>query len=492
MLFLVLENADCVLNVLFVRFLAVFVDLCFVLFSVSETTCTADTAANASHTFDEVFFKHALACLHEGDLTSFDTVTYHRVDGEVIDSLLFERFHNGFGKTAATGEDSAIVGCVVEDVLVESRNIKVLAVKERLKLFKGDGAVNIGCIFFSLEFHLLRGARTDEYDLRGGIAFFDILGDRTCGREVVGDIGSKIGECLAYIGNECRAARAGEEALVRKLLRFRKRYHISTESRFNNGVEAELLDACNDLTEFRIRELAGDRGSDNGIDLVLGVLFALQDHVDDVEHIGFIHDGTEGALVYTSAAGDALVVVDLCICLVGMLCDGADLTSTLAGTLEVLDRAVRTYLGTKTAVDTFGFVDVGNMVFIKGDGALLTYVFATVSKSAAANIGHLIAADGTFITRHGNDFDDIGIGAVAAHGELYALCRDGSFLVYAATHGRFLTFGNEDLGNIGHMIQEIFCPRKACNFSEDLIFQMLNFCIKFSHYRYTSFHLFWY
>ena len=303
------------------------------------------------------------------------------------------------------------------------------------------------------------------------------------------NIRSEIGECLLDISNERRAAGACEEALFYELCRFAERNHICTKSCFNNGVEAKTLDTGYDLTELRISELAGDRRSDNCVYLVFGILFALENHIDNVKNIGLIGDSAERALIYTSTAGDTLIVVDLCIFMFGMLCDRANLARTFARTLEVLDRAVRTNLRTHTAVYTLGFVNVCNVVFVKGDSTLLTYVFATVSKTAAANVSYLITTYRTFVASSGDNLDDIGVGTVAAHCELYAVVNDRSFLVYAATHGRFVT-GNDNIGDIGYVFKKILGPCKTCNLTKNLIFQMLYFCIKLSHNRYTSFHLF--
>ena len=424
-----IQNADCVLDGLFVCFFAVLINLGFVLFAVVQTACTVDTTALASHTFDEVRFENTLACFEECDLTSFDTVTNLCLEVEVFDALFLERFHNCFGKTAATSKDSAVVRSVIKNAFFESGNVEVLAIKESLEFFKGDNAVEIRSNVFFLEFHLLRCARSNEYDLSGRIGFLDVLGNRACGREVMGDIRSEVGECLLNVSNECRAAGACKEALFYELCGFAERDHICAESRFNNGVEAEALDTGYDLTELRIGKLAGDRGSDDSVYLVFGILFALQNHIDNVKDIGLIGDRAERALIYASTAGNALIVVDLCIFVFGMLCDRADLACTFARTLEVLDRAVRTNLSTHTAVYALGFVNVSNVVFVKGDRALLTYVFATVSKTATAYVSYLVTADRTFVASSGDNLDDVGVGAVAAHGELHAVVNDRSFLV---------------------------------------------------------------
>ena len=76
-------------------------------------------------------------------------------------------------------------------------------------------------------------------------------------------------------------------------------------------MEAQLFEPLNDLTELCIGELARDRRSDHGVDLVFCVILALLDDVDNIENIGFISYCAERALVNAGAAGNALVIIYL-------------------------------------------------------------------------------------------------------------------------------------------------------------------------------------
>ena len=86
---------------------------------------------------------------------------------------------------------------------------------------------------------------------------------------------------------------------------------------------------------------------------------SVQELKNDV--VRFIHDGAEGALEGTDAAGDALVHVDG-----GLLVlphgDGAGDTVSLTGPLLLLDGAVGAHRDTLAAGDTFGVVDGGLVV----------------------------------------------------------------------------------------------------------------------------------
>ena len=122
-----------------------------------------------------------------------------------------------------------------------------------------------------------------------------------------------------------------------------------------------------------------------------------------------------------------------------------------------------------------------DVVFVKGQRAFFANVLATVGKTASASVCDLISADGTFITSDLDDLDDVGILSVAADGKLDTLAEDRALLVYTATHRRLVS-GNDGLGNVDAVLKKRVVPGKASNLAEYLIFQMLNFCIEFSHF----------
>ena len=72
-------------------------------------------------------------------------------------------------------------------------------------------------------------------------------------------------------------------------------------------IEAEALDAGDDLAELCIAELAGDRRCYDRVNLVVLILVAALNEVDGIENEGLIDDCAERALVDTGAAGDALL-----------------------------------------------------------------------------------------------------------------------------------------------------------------------------------------
>ena len=114
--------------------------------------------------------------------------------------------------------------------------------------------------------------------------------------------------------------------------------------------EAEALDTGDHLTKFCVAELARDRRRDNGVHLVVLVVAALFQKLHGVENEGFIDDCAERALVNAGAAGNALLIVDVCCAvLLTAHADRLDLAGALARALLVHDRAVRTDLCALTA-----------------------------------------------------------------------------------------------------------------------------------------------
>ena len=106
---------------------------------------------------------------------------------------------------------------------------------------------------------------------------------------------------------------------------------------------------------------------------------------------------------------------------------------------------------------------------IKGYGTEFADVLATVCKTAAASVRDFVTAYGAFVASDVDNLDDVGVLFVSADRELNAFAENCSFLVYAATHRRFVA-GNDLLGDIHHPLEECAVPREACNLTQNLIF----------------------
>ena len=296
----------------------------------------------------------------------------------------------------------------------------------------------------------------------------------------MGDVLLQRRECLFNVVHECRAAGESEKALVRQLLGLGVGDHIRAERGFYDVVEAEPLDAGDDLSELCIGELAGDGGRDDGVQPVFGIALTAFDKVDDVQYIRFVRDGAERALIYAGAAGDTFVVVNRSRKRFFVPGDGFDLTGVFAGALVVGNRAVGADLGAGAALDAFFFVDDGALVLVEADGTALADVLAAVCDTAAAGLGDSIAAHRAFVAGDVDDLDDVGVLLVAAERHADAFADDGALLVNAAAHRRLRSL-DDHLGNLGVAVEQSVFESQPRDFTKDFVFQKLYLGIELSH-----------
>ena len=124
---------------------------------------------------------------------------------------------------------------------------------------------------------------------------------------------------------------------------------------------------------------------------------------------------------------------------------------------------------------------MSDMVTVKGYCAEAADVLAAVCKAAAAGVCYLVAAHRAFVAGDINDLDNIWVALIAAHSHFYSFGEYSSFLINAAAHGRGLT-GDYGLRDIYCCFRQAICPGFPCDFTQDFVFQMLYFRIKFSHF----------
>ena len=245
-------------------------------------------------------------------------------------------------------------------------------------------------------------------------------------------------------------------------------------------MEAQPLDAGDDLPQLGVGELAGDRGRDDGVEPVVRVAGAALDEIHDVEDIRFVGDRAERALVHAGAAGDALVVVNRGGERLFVPRNGLDLAGVLAGALMVGNRTVRADLGAGAALDALLLVDDGALVLVEADGAALADVLAAVRDAAAAGFGDGVAADRTLVAGDVDDLDDVGVLLVAAERHTDAFADDGALLIDAAAHRRLRPL-DDHLGNLGVAVEQLIFKRQPRDLAENLVFQMLYLGVELSH-----------
>ena len=277
---------------------------------MGQTARAADAAAHTGHALNEVHVDQALGLFQQGELAFLNAVAGHGLELEVLDAVLLEPLCHSLGQTTAAGKDAAKVGRAVQRGLGQRGDVDIPAVKQGLQLFKGERGVHPGGNLGLLDLGLLGRAGADKDHLGLGLLLLEVFGDGRHGRQRVGNIGHKLRIVLFHKAHKGRAAGGEQEALLGKLLRLVLGHHIGAERGFDHVVEAEPAQARDHLAKLRISKLAGDGGRHHGIDLAAEDQALLQHihHLDDLADVG---DGAEGTGIDASAAGDALLIVDI-------------------------------------------------------------------------------------------------------------------------------------------------------------------------------------
>ena len=214
----------------------------------------------------------------------------------------------------------------------------------------------------------------------------------------VGDILVQFGVLLLHIPHKAGTAGGGEHPLLHQLLRLPVGHHVGPQGHLGHPAEAQLLQPGHQLTVGGGGKLARDGRGDDRIGLIAPVLPA-PDHLDGVHDPGLVLNGAEGALVDAVAAGDTLVDVDggLPVRPHG---DGPGGTALLTGPLGLDDGAVLAGVQASAAGDALLVVDLGPVVD-DPDGVLGAGVYAPGGQTAAAggahrDLGHraLVTGDG--------------------------------------------------------------------------------------------------
>ena len=179
-------------------------------------------------------------------------------------------------------------------------------------------------------------------------------------------------------------------------------------------MEAQLLDPRNNLAEFGIGKLAGNRWRNYRIHLIFPVLLAFLDDINYIQDKRFIRNGTKRTLINTSAAGYAFFIINgRGLILVHR--DGLYLAGTNTGSFKILDRAVGADLCALPAFYAFAFIDMRLLLMIKGNGSSFADILASMRKAAPAGLGYFIAAHRALIAGNIDHFDDIRVVFISAH-----------------------------------------------------------------------------
>ena len=120
-----LKRRNCIENRPFQCFSSVAVHGGFVLFTVRQISCAADTAVYTGHAFDEVGIQHISALLEQCHPAFFDAVAGTGFQLEVVQLLLLQSLSHSVGQAATAGKDAAEVAGIVQHILRQCGDIDV-------------------------------------------------------------------------------------------------------------------------------------------------------------------------------------------------------------------------------------------------------------------------------------------------------------------------------------------------------------------------------
>ena len=108
------------------------------------------------------------------------------------------------------------------------------------------------------------------------------------------------------------------------------------------------------------------------------------------------------------------------------------------------------------------------VIVVKGKRTEFTNVLTAVSKTAAASVSYLKAANGTLVASDLDNLNNVGVIPISAKRKLYSLAENCSFLVYTATHGGLFA-GNELCGYVEEVLKKLILPRESGYLAQNLI-----------------------
>ena len=435
---------DRVFDRLFLGFSAVTIDVLHVLGAVVKTQRAVKTAAVASHTLEEVV--HGLVEFEFGKFgfALFETVHVHGAN--VLDAHVGADFLDALRDTAALRENSAVERRVVERSVAERSDVHFAGVEEGLKFLERHDVIHRTARLFHAEFEFLGRTRSDKDDLCGRIGSLDEFRGFDHRRRIVRNVFCERGEILFDEHYERRTAGSGKHTLLFELVCFMPERNVRAERRFYDLMETELFDAGHDLFDTSVLELADDRGRDERVNLVLGVVFGLFEYVDGVEHERLVGNRAERALIDARAASDALVVVDAGF-FVFVHGKRAHFAADYARTVLFDNRTVGTSLSTFAALDALLFIDDRFLVHDR-DRAARANVLTTMNDTSAACGSNENSVDRALVAGNVDDFDDVRVRFISAERKFDTLLKYRAFLVDAATHAS-LGARNDFFRNVG-------------------------------------------
>ena len=236
------------------------------------------------------------------------------------------------------------------------------------------------------------------------------------------------------VPHKAGTAGGAQHPLLHQLFRLPICHHISPQSHLGHSVEAQLLQSGHHLAVGGGGELPHDGGGQHGIGLVAPVL-STHDHVDGIGDERLVLNGAEWALIHTVPAGDALAHVNGCFP-VRAHGDGLGRAALLTGPLGLENGAVLTGGYTSAAGDALFMVDTGPVIH-NSDGILGAGMDAPRGQASPAGGPHGDLGHRTLVTGDRQHLHQAGVALVPSHSQLDPAVDDGPLLINtAAQRGR--------------------------------------------------------
>ena len=252
---------------------------------------------------------------------------------------------------------------------------------------------------------------------------------------------------------------------MQKLLRLLDGAQVSADGHLLQRGEAQHLHGFLDLARRHlVAELTPEGRRDDGHHLL-----TLVDGVDQLEQLALVHNGAEGAVHQTHAAGHALVLIDDSPAPL-VAGNGVHAAGLGAGPLELDNGLIGAALLAPAALDALVLVDDG-LALVERDGILGAGVVAVVGQTALTQVRHLIVGGRAGVAGVFDNVDQRRIIVLLGHSTLLHAVTEQAVLRHGAqrqAHGKADAFAHNG------PLQEDRLPLRGLFAGQYLIWQLFH------------------
>ncbi|SCI72066.1 Uncharacterised protein [uncultured Flavonifractor sp.] len=265
----------------------------------------------------------------------------------------------------------------------------MLGVENAGHLLKSENKVHLAADTFAHGLQLFGGAGPDKDHLAVGVILLDEPSGQGHGGQGHGYAPGVVGEELFGHDRPGRAAGGGHEGkglghLPDEVLGLLGGAQVGADGHLEDVGKAQLLHGGAELARSHLGpELAHKGGGYRGIDPL-----ARLNGPDDLENLGLVGDGAEGAIHQAHPAGNALFIVDIGLAIdVGV--NGVHAAGRGAGPLLLDDGVIGAHIHAAAAFDALVLVDDRPAVIaVQPDGILGADLHTGMGQAALAALGH--------------------------------------------------------------------------------------------------------